>query len=155
MCVLKGVVLYGHDPSKITERKARFTFGVAMAMPFDKSSHPEAKKIMIDGEEMCNDLFDKHVTVGDTLKAGEAQSKRTYFPLSEKDSTYPVVVFASSKKDPMFVDEKECKYLGYFLAKRRSDANKSVDVKLHFGDADIHVEVVNDDGTSETADFKF
>ena len=35
LAVPKGALLFGHDPSNIASRRSRYTFGVAMTIPFN------------------------------------------------------------------------------------------------------------------------
>ncbi|XP_045204844.2 heat shock 70 kDa protein 12A-like [Mercenaria mercenaria] len=155
LCIMKGAVLFGHQPSKITERRCRFTYGVATVVSFDKEQHPEAKKIEIDGEELCNDIFDKHVEVGQTVVTGEAQSTSTYYPMSATDTVFPVVLFRSTNPDPKFVDDRGCECVGYYLLERTPGTRlDSIEVRLIFGGSDIVVESVKADGSVHRADFK-
>lgn len=158
LCVVKGAVMYGFEPSMVTERVARFTYGLATMVGF-KPNHPEERKINIDGKDYCNDLFDIHVCVGTPVKYGEFQSERVYYPVSAKDTIYPVVLFRSTKKDPKFVDEDECESVGYFLAKRpvmnKSVQGEWIKIQLAFGHSDIRARVLAKDGTKQTPEFKF
>ena len=160
LAVLKGAVLFGHNPATVTERKSRYTYGFAMVVSFDKEKHPKSKAIFIDDKRLCNDVFDIHVRVGDTVRYGEYQTERVYFPMSDTDTTYPIVLYRSTKREPKFVDEEECEAVGYYLAQRPFNKgtctrNEQVKVKLAFGNADIKVVVIAQDGTTETPAFKF
>ena len=42
LAVLKGAVLYGHDPSVIAERKCRFIYGTACSLQFDETKHKKS-----------------------------------------------------------------------------------------------------------------
>ncbi|XP_060607105.1 heat shock 70 kDa protein 12A-like [Ruditapes philippinarum] len=155
LCIMKGAVLFGHQPSKITERISRFTYGVAMTVPFVKGQHPERKKIKIEMQEMCDDVFDKHVQVGQTVVTGETQITRTYFPSSEKDQGYSIVLYKSTNPDPMFVDEPGCEFVGLYFVERDSDRrNDSIDVRLIFGSSDIVVETTKCDGSVHKMEFR-
>ncbi|WAQ99530.1 HS12A-like protein [Mya arenaria] len=157
LCVMKGAVLFGHQPSMIAERKARFTFGFAMVKHFNRFKHPEEKKIEINGEELCNDLFDKHIEIGATVKYGETQAEKFYYPMSPKDTVFPVAIFRSTDPNPKFVDERSCDCVGSFLAKRPTESIGSMDqirIRLILGNSDISVETVKCDGSVEKSDFK-
>ncbi|XP_052795200.1 heat shock 70 kDa protein 12A-like [Mya arenaria] len=157
LCVMKGAVLFGHQPSIIAERKARFTFGFAMVKHFNRFKHPEEKKIEIDGEALCNDLFDKHIEIGAAVKYGETQAEKLYFPMSPNDTVFPVALFRSTDPNPKFVDERSCDCVGYFLAKRPTESIGSINqirIRLILGNSDISVETVKCDGSVEKSDFK-
>lgn len=44
LAVLKGAVLYGHEPQNITGRVCKYTYGVGINKKFDSTIHPEFKK---------------------------------------------------------------------------------------------------------------
>ncbi|KAH3835194.1 hypothetical protein DPMN_108541 [Dreissena polymorpha] len=44
LAILKGAVIFGHDPFVMKERRSRFTYGVKMSIDFVTGSHPETKK---------------------------------------------------------------------------------------------------------------
>ncbi|XP_060576629.1 heat shock 70 kDa protein 12A-like [Ruditapes philippinarum] len=62
LAVLKGAVIFGHDPSVIQERRCRYTYGVRSSHRFNERIHPESKKFVDDdGDILCSDIFDRHV----------------------------------------------------------------------------------------------
>ncbi|XP_045204837.2 heat shock 70 kDa protein 12A-like [Mercenaria mercenaria] len=159
LCIMKGAVLYGHQPSKITERKCRYTYGVAMTVPFVRGQYPNNRKVESDGEEWCDKVFDKHVVIGQTVRAGEAQATRTYYPMSASDTFLPVILYRSTDTDPKFVDDRNCECVGFYRVKRvpgrgRTKKKDSVKVRLVFGSSDIKVETIKTDGSVQSADFE-
>ena len=68
LAVVKGAVMYGHDPHKIISRVAPFTYGIGKCVKFDEDIHPEHKKVICDGVPKCDDIFDVHITKGQDLK---------------------------------------------------------------------------------------
>ena len=43
LAVLKGAVQFGHDPSIIAARVAKFTYGIGSTVPFDPEVHDPGK----------------------------------------------------------------------------------------------------------------
>ena len=72
LAVLKGAVLYGHNPNVIKSRKSKFTYGVSTNRVF-RHGDPEDKKITIGNKNDCKDIFDLHVHKGSTLKEDDAR----------------------------------------------------------------------------------
>lgn len=44
LAVLKGAVLYGHQPKTISARICKYTYGVRTTLEFDSAIHPKSKK---------------------------------------------------------------------------------------------------------------
>ena len=86
LAVLKGAVLYGHQPKAISGRVCKYTYGVGTMIPFNSTIHPQSKKITLNGVDLCRDKFIIHVRVGQLVKVGEPQVKQGY-SVTTPDST--------------------------------------------------------------------
>jgi molecular chaperone DnaK (HSP70) len=105
--VLRGALIYGHNPSSISERNLKYTYGVNCAPPFIEGVHPESKRYeAIDHCIRCADVFDKFVTTGQTVKTGETQKTRTY--CAYKQMHVLVKIYASEREDPVYCDDDGC-----------------------------------------------
>ncbi|KAK3596864.1 hypothetical protein CHS0354_039859 [Potamilus streckersoni] len=160
LCIMKGAVLYGHDPDKVKSRISPYSFGVAMTVPFIKGIHPEGKKITIDGEDLCDDVFDKHVEAGSEVLSGVFQNEKIYYPLTDNDTILPIVLYSSASKSPKYIDEKGCCCVGKYLVfcnrclgDRKED--KRLKVRLKFGGTDVDVEAEDNHGKIHKARFSF
>lgn len=71
--VLRGAVIFGHNPNSISQRVLRKTYGTNVADKFIVGKHRESKQKIIDGVAHCRDLFSKHVEWGQTVTVGETQ----------------------------------------------------------------------------------
>ena len=71
LSVLKGAVIYGHNPNIVSSRICNYTFGVSLSIPFQTGKHPEIKRYTWDNEQWCQDIFhicfiaDEEVKIGD------------------------------------------------------------------------------------------
>ena len=144
LCVLKGAVLYGFSPCSIAFRTSRYTYGVAMTVPFDEAKHPQRKKVTIDGACFCDDVFDKHVEADQEIPSGVPLQERRYYPFTDDDKTFSLMLYRSSAKDPQFINDPGCVAVGIFeLPVERSLGatkwDRALQVQLLFGAADIHV----------------
>jgi hypothetical protein len=61
MSVLKGAVLFGHRPDFILSRVMKCSYGVKTNIPFDKRRHDVKQKVLMDGEEKCDNISIKIV----------------------------------------------------------------------------------------------
>lgn len=67
MSVIRGACLFGLSPRSITSRIAKKTYGINTLTTYDQERHPSKKKVMIEGEEFSEDVFDAFVRKGDAV----------------------------------------------------------------------------------------
>lgn len=153
LAVLRGAVLFGHDPLSIDSRVARYTYGVNTLLPVvDEQSISDKKRIQtINGVRYEIDVFHKHVTKGDTLKIGEAQHEKAYSPVYKEQDSIRFFIYSSLREDPKYVDESDCNYLGNItvdIPKITEKINECLDrrvlVRFIFGGTEIRVEGENE-----------
>lgn len=68
LCVAKGAILFGFQPSMVTERIARYTYGVAKTVRFVEEKFPKERSVKIGTKDFCDNVFDIHVKVGQKLR---------------------------------------------------------------------------------------
>ncbi|XP_069130722.1 heat shock 70 kDa protein 12B-like isoform X2 [Argopecten irradians] len=140
LAVLKGAVLYGHQPRAISSRVARFTYGIQSWPAFDPKIHPASKKVSINGVPRCTDVFFKYIEVGQQVTPGHSESQ-VFQALKPDEDCLECSVFVSTKRDPMFIDDEGCRELGVLkipLGSHR-DGPTQVQETLVFGETEIHV----------------
>ena len=145
LAVLKGAVIYGHEPKTIAARKAKRTYGIASTLPFDPKIHPSSKKRVFDNEARCMDIFSKHVTKGDTLNFDEAQSEESYQPTTADQTAMTIKIYTSTEDDPRYVTDNSCTLLGRMevdMSDTRGGKNRNVICKMRFGGTELEVEAV-------------
>lgn len=160
LAVLRGAVLYGHQPNTITGRISKYTYGVRAQVSFDSNIHPKAKKIVVNGIEKCEDHFDIHVRVNELLENGKAQDQRTYKVCEPEQTNIAFELFCSISKEPTFTTDLGCHPLGK-LTLNMPDISKGMDrgakVYMTFGGTEIKVTAVDKDDqgklVSTTVDF--
>lgn len=109
LAVLKGAVYFGH--SKDLHVVARFTYGFQICPKFDKSKHSIDRKIMVNGEERCRDVFLKIFTKEDPITPGLKKSQ--YFkPFAKGENELECGVFVSNQRNPTYIDDPGCVKLG-------------------------------------------
>jgi hypothetical protein len=55
------------SPRSITSRIAKKTYGINTLTTFDPERHPVDKKVIIEGEDFSEDVFDAFVRKGDSV----------------------------------------------------------------------------------------
>ena len=153
LAVLKGAVMYGHDPTKISGRVCKYTYGVESYTRFDNSIHPQSKKDLIDGIEYCKNIFNVHVSVGNLLKVGEPQVRRDYTVTSANQTALEFNIYTSNEREPTYTTDVGCTRRGK-LTIAMPDTTKGKDrgafVHMTFSGTEITVTAVDKDDSTKT-----
>jgi len=56
--------MFGLNPRSITSRISKKTYGINTLTTFDPNRHTDEKKVVIEGEDFCEDVFDAFVVKG-------------------------------------------------------------------------------------------
>lgn len=143
LVVLKGAVVFGHNPCAIENRVCKYTYGIELNTLFEDGRHDMSKRFVSDGRYFCKEVFDKHVEVGQKLKYGEPQSERIYAPLTQSQNSIDVNVYASSEKDPKYVTDTTCRLVGKATVDVRDMtvplSRRTLSVSLKFSGTEIEV----------------
>lgn len=140
LAVLKGAVLFGHEPESVKSRVCKHTYGIAMRLPFRPDRHPLEKKIIADGKEYVDDVFDIHLEIGQVVSTDSEGKGRKYFV--PKGHKYVVLdVYASQDPKPRFVTEPSCLSLGNVVIELDDDSTDcdTVIVTIHYRGTEIGV----------------
>ena len=78
--VIRGACMFGLNPRSITSRISKMTYGINTLTTYDSDKHPEEKKVIIEGEDFCEDVFDAFVRKGEAVGIDEVHVK-TYCPV--------------------------------------------------------------------------
>ena len=111
LAVLKGAVLFGHNPRAVSSRICEFTYGVATVEPFKHGVHDERKLITENDEELCDDIFHKFLTIDDPIDPRhkvEIPLSFSYLGNDRQDKRKEdgqVEIFVSKKTCPVYVTE--------------------------------------------------
>ncbi|WAQ99923.1 HS12A-like protein [Mya arenaria] len=141
--VMRGAVLCGHNPAAIQTRVSKYTYGIATMKHFKRGIHPEEKRIVLDGKVYCDDIFEKHVTIGHEIKVDQTMKEITYYPIIDDQAHAALQVFVSSKDNPKYVTDEGCRQVGLLLVNMDTGGNRNfeIKVKLICGGTEIQVEV--------------
>ena len=153
LAVLKGAVVYGHQPENIAARICKYTYGVGTTVIFNSAIHPQSKKIRLGGVDRCNDIFSIHVRVDDKVNVGEPQAKNKYTVVSRDQTEMLIEVYTSIVKEPTYTTDVGCTRLGKLTVKM-PDTSKGIDrgafVHMTFSGTEITVTAVDKDDPKKT-----
>ncbi|KAL3851684.1 hypothetical protein ACJMK2_015411 [Sinanodonta woodiana] len=150
LAVLKGAILFGHNPNIITSRVLRHTYGVGMNTDFVSGKHDENFKFRTpDGKFYAMNLFRKHAERGQEVKLNE-WTKPVDYCVDERDQmSTDVCIYTSENKNPEYTNG--CKYLGKLSVDFSQDGHprpdtrrsKSIEVSLCFAGTELKVRAVD------------
>lgn len=115
LAVLKGGVIYGHNPRTVGLRLCNFTYGVNAMLPFSKRRHPMSHRVIWNGKPYCSFIFRVLFTMNEEIKEGEVRSIRVIdvFDSEEtQDKRYlpiRVQIYASDSETPVYTTDEGCR----------------------------------------------
>lgn len=115
LSVLKGAVIYGHNPQMVSSRICNYTYGISLSKPFVPQSMRLEKSYKYEGELWCRDIFEvsfqidtvvnvgdkKRIELNDTFISPENQERRKH-PLT-------VHICISDAEFPEYVTDEGCR----------------------------------------------
>lgn len=160
MAVLKGAVLYGHEPKTISARVCKYTYGVNTTVKFDSAIHLKSKKIIQHGVEFCDDIFDIHVRVGQMVNVGESQVIQNYTVAEPDQTSITFSIYTSNNKELNYTTNKGCIRLSkliHDMSDTSKGMNRGASVYMTFSGTEIIVTAVDKNNSkkviSTTVDF--
>jgi len=148
--VIRGACMFGLNPRSITSRISKMTYGINTLTTYDPVKHCEEKKVVIEGEDFCEDVFDAFVRKGDAVSIDEVHTK-TYCPVRARQTVMRIIFYCSEKPEANFIDEEGVSQLGELSIDIgrpfQSVEDKTVKVTLVFGATHISAAATNSEGT--------
>ena len=102
--VIRGACMFGLNPRSITSRISKMTYGINTLTTFDNEKHPDEQKVIIEGEDFCEDVFDAFVRKGEAVGIDEVHVK-TYCPVRARQTVMRIIFYATEGVDGKFVDD--------------------------------------------------
>ena len=145
LSVLKGAVIFGHTPLTIASRVCKYTYGVRTCRGFKERRDPATKMFIANQRVYCDDVFSKHVKVGQPVEIGETFEDKNYYPLHHDQRSVEFDIYTSDKEKPKYTDEPGSNKLGK-LTVEYQDQEKGLDrpvaVKMMYGQTELGVEAI-------------
>ena len=161
LAVLKGAVMYGHNPKVITSRKLRYTYGERTCVTYEEGVHPQSHKFVDEDDvSLCKDAFHILLAMNTTVdSSGEVVRKRVY-PVFRNQCSMTTEVYCSTKENPILTDDESCTFVGeltYDIPQYKGDGedDRYVEETFTFGLSELLVEVfVPGTGEKLASEFK-
>lgn len=145
LTILKGAVLYGHDPTLVQIRRSALTYGVGCLNRFDPEKHPPEKQVIKDGVEWCTGVFDGFVFSDQAVSLGHVVT-RSYSPAHAGLRSTIITLFASEKETVYYVSDPGCYKVGELkleMPDTTGGKRRELRMSMVFGDTEISVEAVD------------
>jgi hypothetical protein len=153
LAVLKGAVIFGHNPSLIAERICRFTYGTKTTHRKESScTHRETTTFIAEGKERCDDIFSVHVRAGDVVKVGDWQEEQTYTPVYPTQTSVLFSIYCTKHRSPELVTDSGCVKLGEVelpMPDTTGGVNREAIASFRFGGTELEVKVYDKSAGTE------
>lgn len=142
--ILRGAVHYCYDSTTISARQSSYTYGFAVALPFENGLDPESSKMTDDdGEILCNDRFHPVVEIGQSVPI-DHEYRTQVRPVLHDQTELIISLYTSTDQDPRYASA--CSARGTFTVDISATSGwrvpldkRTVDLAFRFGSADITV----------------
>ena len=137
--VVQGAVMFGKKPVKITQRVVSKTYGADCCRDFVRGIHPEEKKFVANGVEMCSDLFNCFVKENEIVKLGQ-RIKSIYRPLYPDEKQIKYSFYAANNPNALLVTDVGVKRIGSVVVQSPETwkgMDRELEVSLYFGGTEI------------------
>ncbi|PWA27155.1 hypothetical protein CCH79_00011613 [Gambusia affinis] len=104
LTILKGAVLFGLDPTVVRVRRCPVTYGVGVLNRFVEGRHPRDKLLIKDGREWCTDIFDRFVSIDQSVALGEVV-RRSYTPARVGQRKIIINIYCSATDDVTYISD--------------------------------------------------
>jgi hypothetical protein len=146
LAIMEGAVLFGIQPSTINIRKAKYTIGKGIGVPWNDELHSgKGKKIYIKEFKkwFCNNCFKKYIEINQNLKIDEVISHTDY----SLDFYSEISFYKTKKQNPIFTFEEGIKKIGeckfYIDNEYKKINDREIKTIMKFGGTFIDVTAIH------------
>ncbi|XP_035750853.1 heat shock 70 kDa protein 12B-like, partial [Egretta garzetta] len=104
LTILKGAVLFGLDPTIVRVRRSPLTYGVGVLNKFVEGKHPQEKLLVKEGKNWCTDIFEKFVSVDQSVALGEVV-QRSYCPARPGQRKTIINIYCCATDDVVYITD--------------------------------------------------
>lgn len=150
---------FGLDPTVVSVRKSRLTYGVGVMNKFLRGVHPDSKLVRRRDVDWCLDVFDRFVVADRSVALGDTVLRR-YTPADPDQAVIVMHIYSSENPDVRFVTDagvQQCGTLRLELAPPSADPaadrsstllcagarRREIQTRMMFGDTEIKVSALD------------
>jgi len=112
LSIMEGAVLFGLNPKKVVQRKARYTIGMGTNAKWNEELHSKNGKKFYDKVDKiwrCKDCFSTFIKINQTIELGQEIIKNYHF---YKSNFCEMNFYKTQKSNPIFVYEEGIEKIG-------------------------------------------
>uniref|UniRef100_A0A8C8B4R7 Heat shock protein family A (Hsp70) member 12B n=1 Tax=Otus sunia TaxID=257818 RepID=A0A8C8B4R7_9STRI len=145
LTILKGAVLFGLDPTIVRVRRSPLTYGVGVLNKFVEGKHPREKLLVKEGKNWCTDIFEKFVSVDQSVALGEVV-QRSYCPARPGQRKTIINIYCCATDDVVYITDPGVRKCGTISLELEAlgdggpaRARREIRASMQFGDTEIKV----------------
>ncbi|GIY53476.1 heat shock 70 kDa protein 12A [Caerostris darwini] len=149
LAILKGAVQFGIDPTVVSSRRSRLTYGVGVLNRFIHGTHPTEKLVVKDNVEWCADVFDKFVLADQSVCVGDTVIRR-YTPARSGQACSVIHIYCSERDDVHFITDPGVKRCGTLVLdlpdepkQNQTQTKREIQTIMIFGDTELKVSAMD------------
>ncbi|XP_052819966.1 heat shock 70 kDa protein 12A-like [Mya arenaria] len=142
LAVLRGAVRFGHNPSIVSSRIMKYTYGLRGYDTFDEKKHANEKKIWMNERWVVSECFIVFVRVNEEVRIDQQQTK-TSIPTRE---TSHISVYRTTHENPVYATDLGCELLGTVELENSTDIpfqQQITETLFMLGDTELLVKLRN------------
>lgn len=129
--VLRGAVMYGHNPNIIASRIVKHSYGISSSQRFDPSKHQESRADIVGGVKRCRDTFHSLISANTPVVVGEKRS-HTFHTIQPFQDIATFRLFSSPHENPVYIDDKDCRHFADFKIDIQNPSKDRIDIDVNF-----------------------
>ena len=145
LTILKGAVMFGHNPTIVRVRRSALTYGVGCLNRFVPGKNPLEKKVVKDGVEWCTGIFDAFVFSDQAVPLGHTITR--IYSLAQVGQQSTVITLFSCKNDTVYyVSDPGCYKIGELkleMPDNTGGKRRELKMSMIFGNTEISVEAID------------
>ena len=139
LAIIRGAVLFGHNPLQIQSRVARFSYGKEVTKHFVEGVHKPSKREYKNGKAYASRCFYVFIKKGEEMKAG-SMKYFTSHPYRKDQTTTTVTIYKTEKEDVIHVDEPGVTKLATARLESSSGPLSKIETRVTCGHTELIVE---------------
>ena len=159
LAIIKGAVIFGHQPQEIGYRIAKYSYGFRVKALYNDKIHDPKRMFEQDGIRCCGGIFKCLVKQGEIIKHNELRTHRTRPTAADKKESHFQILCKDGLPDTpvQYTDIPEMKPVGKLvLDKPGHGIDRTTVISFRFGGTEIEVEARDEKSgkqASATIDF--
>jgi len=144
LAMMKGAVMFGHQPRSIFQRVIRYTYGLRKAKLFNPDVHPDDRMVSLHGIDFITDVFCPFISAGSRAPVG-FMSYDSLTSIEPFQKVIEIDVYFSRELNPLYVNDKNCALLGKieYQIPTPSKEERTIYIEFIFGDTELFINITD------------